>query len=97
MTATNLLLKINHKLGGVNCEIAEKSRINLFDKPVMVMAASLSHSMAGGPTVAAISVSTDRAGSKYMGYASLQEKTHIIEQMKDLAKKALKDYYQGHV
>ena len=95
MTAVNLLLKINTKLDGVNCRLDKVSKIQLFEKPVMIIAASLSHSMGTGPTVAALSASIDSSGSQYISFASLQKKTHLIEGIKDLASKALAGFYKG--
>jgi len=97
MTAQNLLLKINTKLDGVNCRIAEECRIKLFDSPVMILAASLSHSMGTGPTVAAVAASVDGAGAKYIAFAEMQRKTHFIEGIKELTIKALKGFYKGSV
>ena len=61
----------------------------------MVLSASLSHSMGGGPTVAAVSASIDPAAAKYIGFVTLQSKTHFIEGIKDLTVKALTGFYEG--
>ena len=61
----------------------------------MVLSASLSHSMGNGPTVAAVSVSIDPAAAKYIGFVTLQSKTHFIEGIKDLTLKALTGFYEG--
>lgn len=97
MTAANILMKINHKLGGINTSLAEESQIALFKGrgPVMVLSASLSHSMGDGPTVAAVSASIDPAAAKYIGFVTLQSKTHFIEGIKDLTLKALTGFYEA--
>ena len=51
--------------------------------------------MGGGPTVAAVSASIDPAAAKYIGFVTLQSKTHFIEGIKDLTLKALTGFYEG--
>ena len=73
MTAANILLKINHKLSGTNTRLAKVSRPSIFDKPVMVIGASLSHSMFGGISVAAVTASIDSGAAVYNGFVGVQE------------------------
>ena len=73
MTAGNIMLKINHKLGGTNTRLAKVSRPRIFDKPVMVVGASLSHSMFGGVSVAAVTSSIDSGAALYSGFVGVQE------------------------
>jgi hypothetical protein len=51
--------------------------------------------MGDGPTVAAVTASIDSGGSTYVSFSALQRKTHFIEGIKDLAKKALTAFYKG--
>ena len=80
MTAANILMKINHKIGGTNTRLHKDSRPHIFDKPVMVIGGSLSHSMFGGVSVAALTASIDSGASIFTGFVSIQER---IEQYLD--------------
>ena len=73
MTATNILLKVNHKLRGTNTRLAKESQPSIFDEPVMVVGASLSHSMFGGISVAAVTASIDSGASVFNGFVGVQE------------------------
>lgn len=95
MTASNLLMKINHKLDGTNVRVQKSDMIHIFEKPVLVISASLSHSVVGGPTVAAMTGSIDSCGARYCAFASLQSKTHLIQEMRALAYKCLKGFYMA--
>ena len=94
MTAGNLLMKINHKMNGINMRVTKKDLIHIFQKPVMVIGTSLSHSASGGPTVATISASIDSAGAQYVGFATLQSKGHNVQELDVLVKKCLEAFYK---
>jgi len=95
MTAGNLLMKINHKMNGINMRVTKKDLIHIFQKPVMVIGTSLSHSASGGPTVATISASIDSAGAQYVGFATLQSKGHNVQELDVLVKKCLEAFYKA--
>merc|ERR1719318_2016505 len=83
--ATNILLKVNHKLRGTNTQLAKDSRPSIFDKPVMVVGASLSHSMFGGLSVAAVTASIDSGASIFNGFVGVQNR-HDMFLIHDLDK-----------
>ncbi len=87
--------------------VTKRDLIHIFDKPVMVIGTSLSHSASGGPTVATISASIDSAGAQYVGFATLQvemglrtsahhfqNKGHNIQELDVLVKKCLEAFYK---
>ena len=94
MTAGNLLMKINHKMNGINMRVTKSDLIHIFHRPVMVIGTSLSHSAHGGPTVATISASIDSAGAQYVGFATLQAKGHNVQELDVLVKKCLEAFYK---
>lgn len=71
----NLVLKINAKLGGVNCHPQGPAMGSFLEHNTMVVGADVSHPGAGmhGPSVAAMVTSWDKFVSKYCANIRLQD------------------------
>merc|ERR1719282_782993 len=99
----NICLKINSKLGGINHVLAKTCRPNIFRRPVMIMGADVSHpapeSRGIKPSIAAVVASVDPKAVSYevevrmqdMGLESTEE---VIQDMKNVTKKLLMQFYQ---
>jgi eukaryotic translation initiation factor 2C len=91
----NLLMKINAKLGGGNCQL--KDDLPMFDAPVMVVGADVSHPSGSGrenaPSVVALVASLDRYLTRYTAAVSIQpSKSEEIVTLKEMLKDLLKRY-----
>jgi len=93
---SNICLKINSKLGGVNHVLAPSSRPKLFKRPFMVMGADVSHaspeSKGEKPSIAAVVASFDAKASNYACEIRVQDANQneeIIPDMLDITKKLL--------
>jgi len=97
---SNLCLKMNAKLGGVNHVLADVSRPNILKRPIMVMGADVTHaapeSKGEKPSIAAIVGSMDPAASKYECEVRIQSREHneeIIQDFKEVTKSLLMKFY----
>lgn len=82
-TVSNIVLKINAKMGGTNNVLSTQPIV--FQKPVMVMGADVNHPRAGDistPSLAAVVGSLDRFASKYA--VEIRHQKHRVEMIQDL-------------
>ncbi|XP_040580324.1 protein argonaute-2-like [Lepeophtheirus salmonis] len=97
---TNLCMKINHKLGGVNCVISNISKENLkiLDAPIIVMGATLSHPHhpePRRPSVASLVGSMDASPAQFSSCSTVQSRIHQhIVDLSEMVKSILLDFYQ---
>jgi len=98
---SNLCLKLNSKLGGVNHVLAPKSRPQLLEVPVMILGADVTHpapSQKGQkPSIAAIVASMDPQASQYEVEVRVQDSgqnEEVIQDMKNVVKKLLLRFNQ---
>ena len=85
-TLSNLCLKINVKLGGVNSILVPSIRPKVFEEPVIFLGADVTHPPAGDnkkPSIAAVVGSQDAHPSRYS--ANVRVQTHRCEVIQDLA------------
>lgn len=98
-TVSNLLLKINAKLGGINNILGSDSLPIIFNKPVMFMGADVNHPTSHdktSPSLAAVVASIDCYAAKYATAVSCQKhRTEMIQDMKDMTKNLLKSFYKS--
>ncbi|CAK9293816.1 unnamed protein product [Gordionus sp. m RMFG-2023] len=86
-TLSNLCLKINVKLGGINNILVPNIRPKVFNEPVIFLGADVTHPPAGDskkPSIAALVGSMDAHPSRYA--ASVRIQTHRQEIITDLSK-----------
>ncbi|XP_067937270.1 protein argonaute-2-like [Watersipora subatra] len=85
-TLSNLCLKINVKLGGINNILLPSVRPNIFREPVIFFGADVTHPPAGDrqrPSIAAVVASMDAHPSRYSSTVRVQK--HRQEYIEDLA------------
>ena len=96
-TISNLCLKINAKLGGVNTIIHPPASI--FSEPVIVMGADVTHPAPGDirkPSIAAVTASMDRYASKYRADCSIQKhRQEIIADLESMTRTLLLDFHDA--
>ena len=83
-TISNIVLKVNVKLGGINNILLPEIRPEILKQPVMFLGASVAHPSAGDirrPSIAAVVGSQDYHVSRYAATVRLQ--AHRIEIIKD--------------
>lgn len=97
-TISNLCLKINAKLGGINTIIDPPASI--FSKPVIVMGADVTHPAPGDirkPSIAAVTASMDRYASIYRADCSVQKhRQEIIADLESMTKRLLLEFFALH-
>ncbi|XP_077490208.1 protein argonaute-4-like [Amblyomma americanum] len=101
----NLCQKINAKLGGTNNSLLPKEKPTLFQKPVIIIGADVSHPSPGDkirPSIAACVGSIDSIPSKYHSTVRVQiedseakARVEIITDLKDMIKDMLKAFYRA--
>ncbi|XP_022250179.1 protein argonaute-4-like isoform X2 [Limulus polyphemus] len=102
---TNLLQKINAKMGGINSSIVKIDKPKIFSKPVIFIGADVTHPAPGDKpetSVAAAVGSLDSHPSKYAGSVRVQfakderkRVVEIIQNIKDMCKELLKAFYRN--
>ncbi|GES92065.1 piwi domain-containing protein [Rhizophagus clarus] len=93
----NISLKINGKLGGKNCVLADRELNFGTSKPYMVFGADVFHpgrEDKGRPSVAAVCASVDKTVTRYVGRHSmnLKIKNEIIENLEGMAVELLNQF-----
>jgi eukaryotic translation initiation factor 2C len=90
---SNILLKINSKLNGVNHIFAPVSRIPCLRRPIMIVGADVTHpspQQTEIPSIAAVSASHDSTTFRYNVQIRLQPpKTEIIEDLENVIRQQL--------
>ncbi|KAK4336898.1 hypothetical protein RND71_043463 [Anisodus tanguticus] len=98
-TISNLCLKINVKLGGINNILVPGSRPKLFREPVIFFGADVTHPSAGEtkkPSIAAVVASMDAHPSKYAATVSVQQhRQEIINDLQSMVKQLLVKFYRS--
>ena len=98
-TVSNILLKINAKLGGINNIFADNVYFRpLFSTPVMIMGADVNHPPASDkvtPSLAAVVASYDFNATKYLCEIRHQKhRTEIIMDLQQITKSLLIGFYK---
>ena len=96
---SNLCLKMNAKLGGINTILAPEMRPKIFREPIMFMGATITHPPAGGdtrkPSIAALVNSMDAHPSMYSATVRIQEQRRdVITNLSAMVKESLINFYQ---
>ena len=95
---SNLCLKINAKLGGINTILAPEMRPSLFKEPVMFLGATVTHPPAGDsrkPSIAALVSSVDAHPSAYSATVRIQEaRKDVISGLATMVRESLVNFYQ---
>lgn len=98
----NLLQKLNAKLGGTNSTVPAMVKSVIFDRPVIVIGADVTHPAAfqNKPSIAAIVASMDRFAFRYATSFRIQTqnalvkaRVEIIEDLKSAVKEMLLNFY----
>jgi eukaryotic translation initiation factor 2C len=99
-TLSNLCLKINVKLGGVNNILVPSQRpISVFREPVIFIGADVTHPPAGDktkPSIAAVVASMDAHPSRYAATVRVQlHRQEIIAELSSMVKELLIQFYKS--
>ena len=94
-TISNICLKINARLGGVNSIVNLSSRI-LCEGQVIIFGADVTHPRSGdttSPSIASVVASVDLQGSRYRAlHRNQKHRQEIIADLKDMAKEHLIEF-----
>ncbi|XP_064383428.1 protein argonaute-2-like [Halichondria panicea] len=98
-TLSNLCLKINVKLGGINSILVPGIRPAVFQSPVIFMGADVTHPPAGDdrkPSIAALVASMDGHPSRYSATVRVQShRQEIISELAAMVREMLIQFYQS--
>ena len=98
-TLSNLCLKINVKLGGINSILVPNIRPRIFQQPVIFLGADVTHPPAGDtakPSIAALVGSMDAHPSRYSSAVRVQpHRTEHIEDLTNMSIELLKQFYRS--
>uniref|UniRef100_A0AC35TKG3 Protein argonaute-2 n=1 Tax=Rhabditophanes sp. KR3021 TaxID=114890 RepID=A0AC35TKG3_9BILA len=98
-TLSNLCLKMNVKLGGVNSILLPTVRPQIFNEPVIFLGADITHPPAGDarkPSIAAVVGSMDAHPSRYAATVRVQQHRHeIITDLTDMVRELLIQFYKN--
>jgi eukaryotic translation initiation factor 2C len=98
-TCSNILLKVNSKLNGVNHTLAPVSRPKCLQRPVMIVGSDVTHpspDQTDIPSVAAVSASHDPKAFMYNVRIRLQPpRVEIIEDLENIMKEQLRFFYKS--
>ncbi|XP_021934924.1 protein argonaute-2-like isoform X2 [Zootermopsis nevadensis] len=98
-TCSNILLKVNSKLNGINHSLASVSRPPCLKKPIMIVGADVTHpspDQTDIPSVAAVTASHDPKAFQYNIQVRLQPpRVEIIEDLEDIMKKQLLFFHKA--
>ncbi|XP_054710913.1 protein argonaute-2-like [Uloborus diversus] len=97
-TLSNLCLKINVKLGGINSILVPNIRPKVFNEPVIFLGADVTHPPAGDnkkPSIAAVVGSMDAHPSRYAATVRVQQhRQEIIQDLASMVKELLIQFYK---
>lgn len=89
-TLSNLCLKINVKLGGINSILVPSIRPKIFNEPVIFLGADVTHPPAGDnkkPSIAAVVGSMDAHPSRYAATVRVQQhRQEIIQELSSMVR-----------
>lgn len=98
-TLSNLCLKMNVKLGGVNSILLPNVRPRVFSEPVIFLGADITHPPAGDsrkPSIAAVVGSMDAHPSRYAATVRVQQHRHeIISDLTYMVRELLIQFYRN--
>lgn len=98
-TLSNLCLKINVKLGGINSIIVPSVRPTVFREPVIFLGADVTHPPAGDkskPSIAAVVASMDAHPSRYSATVRVQShRQEIIQDLYPMVRDLLLQFYRS--
>ncbi|CAG0893618.1 unnamed protein product [Darwinula stevensoni] len=98
-TLSNLCLKINVKLGGVNAILVPTIRPKVFNEPVIFLGADVTHPPAGDnkkPSIAAVVGSMDAHPSRYAATVRVQQhRQEIIQELAAMVRDLLVQFYRS--
>jgi eukaryotic translation initiation factor 2C len=98
-TLSNLCLKMNVKLGGVNSILLPTVRPRIFSEPVIFLGADITHPPAGDsrkPSIAAVVGSMDAHPSRYAATVRVQQHRHeIISDLTYMVRELLIQFYRN--
>ncbi|KAG1714626.1 Protein argonaute-2 [Nymphon striatum] len=98
-TLSNLCLKINVKLGGVNSILVPNIRPKVFNEPVIFLGADVTHPPAGDnkkPSIAAVVGSMDAHPSRYAATVRVQQhRQEIIHDLSTMVRELLIQFYKS--
>lgn len=98
-TLSNLCLKINVKLGGINNILLPSIRPGVFREPVIFLGADVTHPPAGDaskPSIAAVVGSMDAHPSRYSATVRVQQhRQEIIQELASMVKELLIQFYKS--
>uniref|UniRef100_A0A8C1U9G5 Protein argonaute-1 n=1 Tax=Cyprinus carpio TaxID=7962 RepID=A0A8C1U9G5_CYPCA len=98
-TLSNLCLKINVKLGGVNNILLPQGRPLVFQQPVIFLGADVTHPPAGDgkkPSIAAVVGSMDAHPSRYCATVRVQQhRQDIIQDLATMVRELLIQFYKS--
>ncbi|XP_064410608.1 protein argonaute-2 isoform X3 [Latimeria chalumnae] len=98
-TLSNLCLKINVKLGGVNNILLPQGRPSVFQQPVIFLGADVTHPPAGDgkkPSIAAVVGSMDAHPNRYCATVRVQQhRQEIIQDLAAMVRELLIQFYKS--
>ncbi|XP_070952202.1 protein argonaute-3 isoform X3 [Macaca nemestrina] len=98
-TLSNLCLKINVKLGGINNILVPHQRPSVFQQPVIFLGADVTHPPAGDgkkPSIAAVVGSMDAHPSRYCATVRVQRpRQEIIQDLASMVRELLIQFYKS--
>lgn len=98
-TLSNLCLKINVKLGGINSILVPSIRPKVFNEPVIFLGADVTHPPAGDnkkPSIAAVVGSVDAHPSRYAATVRVQQhRQEIIQELSAMVRELLIMFYKS--
>ncbi|XP_018899039.1 protein argonaute-2 isoform X2 [Bemisia tabaci] len=98
-TLSNLCLKINVKLGGINSILVPSIRPKVFNEPVIFLGADVTHPPAGDnkkPSIAACVGSMDAHPSRYAATVRVQQhRQEIIQELCSMVRELLLMFYKS--
>uniref|UniRef100_A0A670IYX9 Argonaute RISC catalytic component 3 n=1 Tax=Podarcis muralis TaxID=64176 RepID=A0A670IYX9_PODMU len=98
-TLSNLCLKINVKLGGINNILVPHQRPSVFQQPVIFLGADVTHPPAGDgkkPSIAAVVGSMDAHPSRYCATVRVQKpRQEIIQDLASMVRELLIQFYKS--
>ncbi|KAG7310560.1 Protein argonaute-2 [Plutella xylostella] len=98
-TLSNLCLKINVKLGGINSILVPSLRPKVFNEPVIFLGVDVTHPPAGDnkkPSIAAVVGSMDAHPSRYAATVRVQQhRQEIVQEMSSMVQELLIMFYKS--
>lgn len=98
-TLSNLCLKINVKLGGINNILLPSIRPKVFNEPVIFLGADVTHPPAGDnkkPSIAAVVASMDAHPARYAATVRVQQhRQELIQDLANMVRELMIQFYKS--